>query len=141
MWDKSFRFSLFAGIYEALFWEEQESHGTNSIDWSIITAQLGHAETQPSVTLLQACLDTFLANQTSYTQILKKHLNSWNKTYLIVRACLYCFLTEKDYLQRNNVAYDESKLVGRYLRLSEDLIGGQNVALVHAVISKLVTTS
>ena len=66
---------------------------------------------------------------------------NWNKTFPIVKACLFTFLLEKDYLRSTQSDVESKEVVSKYIRLSEDLVGGQNVALVHAILSKVTGSS
>jgi transcription termination factor NusB len=149
VWDKPTRLSIFSAIYEILFWRSQGfelkqeiSIVRKDLSWSFIFENLKF-ESKPDINSLDLIIDSFYKSEGEYTILLSKYLNSWDKTYSIVKACLFTFLLELNSTKELNNSQDISgyyrEIITRYIRLSEDYIGGQNVGLVHAVLSKIIS--
>jgi len=137
VWDKNLRYCIFTAVYQKLFWEDESVE--YFLDWSFIIENIPNKDTRPEIDLLDELYEVFLENKANYTEQLQNHLKNWNRTFPDVRACLFTFLLEKDSLKKKSE--DVSDIVSKYVRLSEDLIGGKNVGLVHAIVSKLTNTT
>jgi transcription termination factor NusB len=135
VWDKPFRYSIFTAVYELLFWREEGVNDFN-IDWDFIFEN-AKFEVKPDIEDLNQVMYLFEQKEKSYTDILESYLANWDKTFSIIKACLFTFLLEKDDIGNSEPPVDSKDIVTKYIRLSEDLVGGQNVGLVHAVLSKI----
>ena len=83
-------------------------------------------------------LKDFFAKKDIYWKNIKKNLKDTKKTYMVVQACLYCYILEKEFIEKEILQRDSVKyLVGKYIKLSQNFIGDDNVSLVHAVLIKL----
>jgi hypothetical protein len=135
MWEKKYRFSLFVAIYQYLFWNNLSLD--YSIDWDkILNEVFGEEVDFDNVAPLQKDFDFFLSKKESFDEILVKHLKDSSKTYDMVKAVLYTFLTETEGGEKDVEALE--KIVGKYIRLTQEMVGGQSTALVHAVTSKVL---
>jgi transcription termination factor NusB len=137
MWSKSFRYTLFTGIYQHLFWKNEFGLDQLDVDWSVITAISQEVLTQNEQVQAIQIFDTYLENREVYESILKPLLNSWDKTFDIVKAALFTGVLELIDIQNEPQEILE-KSVGKYIHLTQDMIGGKNPALVHAVLSKVL---
>jgi transcription termination factor NusB len=151
VWDKPTRLSIFSAIYEVLFWREQnfennkiENEDLKDPNWGFIFENLKF-EVYPEEKKLDILMGLFYTHESLYTKTLSQYLINWDKTYSIVKACLFSFMleleTNKEIDFTQNTEERNRELITKYIRLSEDHIGGQNVGLVHAVLSKILSAS
>lgn len=63
------------------------------------------------------------------------YIDDWHKTLSSVRAVLYTWLIEAEFTQTSR-----SELVGKYIKLTQDLVAGGSTSLVHALLSKMTGT-
>jgi transcription termination factor NusB len=132
MWSKNFRKCLIGAVYQNLFWDSLNST-QYSPDWSILVDQNKNIEESIVEEDLSSMYDLFVTKKTFYIDTITKHVNKWDKTFDLIKACLIVFIIE------NEVNTDkEAKLVGHYIKFAQDFAGGENPALVHAVISKIL---
>ncbi|MEM1311979.1 MAG: hypothetical protein AAGF07_00770 [Patescibacteria group bacterium] len=138
MWDKLVRLSVFTAIYDKLFWEDYDALETRAVDWSFIFENLP-PESNLDASNLNSYIEYFDKKKEEYQEVLSKYLKNWDRTFLIIKACLYTYLIERDLVLDSEANKQEflKALVTRYIRLSENYVGGQNVGLVHAVMSKI----
>lgn len=139
MWEKSFRFSLFTLIYQDLFWRNlgvESYQPAEHIELVLSEVKLKEDEQPPKEEELLAFLDIFHARELSFETELKKYLSQYEKTYTAVRAILFTFLLEKESVME--AQEDPGDIVGKYIRLTQNMVGGENTGLVHAVLSKIV---
>lgn len=116
-----------------MFWENESNQYT--LNWDFIIENISKPEAKLEISSLREFYETFLVSESEYSVSLQKYLKNWNRTFPDVKACLYTFLLERDSLIKKSE--NVSDVVTKYVHLAEDLIGGKNVGLVHAVISKL----
>jgi transcription termination factor NusB len=135
VWEKPFRYLVFAAIYQLLFWREQGVENLK-LDWEMIQ-EVSKTEVKVDIIALEKIIEAFRANEIAYTNTLEQYLKTWSKTYPVVKACFFCFMLEHDSLIKQGENEIAKTIVSKYIRLGEDLIGGQNVSLIHAVLSKI----
>lgn len=135
MWEKKYRQAVFTGIYQILFWREQGI--PMDIDLEYIFEQIDSKNIVADTTELNFILDTFLQNESEYNIILEKYLKKQDQTFPVVLAILYTYMVEIQY--KLYIEPEKTKVISHYIRLTENLIGGQNVNLVHAILIKLST--
>lgn len=133
MWEKNYRQAVFTGIYQIIFWREQGI--SMDIDLEYILEQINSKNIVTNKTELNFALDIFLQNESEYNIILEKYLKKRDKTFLLVLAILYTYMVETQH--KIYTESEKTKIVSHYIRLTENLIGGQNVNLVHAILIKL----
>lgn len=132
MWSKNFRKCIIGAVYQNLFWESF-NNSEYKAEWSMLLAEHHKEDDHFDETDLQLVYDTFLSKKVSYIERITKYVNKWDKTFDLVKASLIVFLIEHD--QNTD---PENKLVGHYIKFAQDFAGGENPALVHAVISKVL---
>ncbi|MBC7472015.1 MAG: hypothetical protein H7196_01990 [candidate division SR1 bacterium] len=135
MWPKNFRKCVIASVYQNLFWDS--FNGSEYIpDWTVLINEIKNEDIEFTESDLIKVYNIYLSNKEIYIDQIIKHINKWDKTFDIIKACLIVFLLE------SNLNEDkEAKLVGHYIKFAQDFAGGENPALVHAVISKMIEES
>lgn len=139
MWDKLTRQAIFSAIYQIVFFQDQELDW--NIDWEYIlenSPKITEETDIPSFLSLTSYLDLFYEKRGLFESYLKIKLPNWESTFPLIKACLYTFLTEYSYITTNFNDFDKEALLGKYIKLSQETIGGQSVTLVHAVTSKII---
>ena len=132
MWSKNFRKCLIGAVYQNLFWESF-NNSDYSPDWSMIINENHNTDDTFTKENLIEVYNVFLSKKLSYIENIMKYVNKWDKTFDLIKACLIVFLVEDE------INTDpENKLVGHYIKFAQDFAGGENPALVHAVISKIL---
>ncbi len=135
MWKKKFRICLFYGIYQYIFWLniDQEKH----LDWDHIIAQAFGERNDLDQEAIKNEFTNFLENKKTFDQILTQNLKEPSKTYLTVKAVLYTFFLEVAFLEREDHISQGSNIVGKYIKLTQEIVGGESTGLVHAITSKV----
>lgn len=132
MWQKTFRFLVFNSIYNQIFLTREEGVlGSYSQDLHSLALSSLH---DPDVVIkseIEKRLNKFQEEGKENTDFLKKFLPKWDQTYPIVKAILFTFLLEKQEVE------DANQIIGKYIKLTQDMIGGENTSLVHAVLAKV----
>ena len=139
MWAKEFRFLVFVGLYSFLFWEEEFSREDFQKNDLEALKTMFYADSDFTEEEIKKALDFILkthANKSDYKKILLNYLNNWDKTYLLTQSILFTFLAEIGDIQKKEV--EKENIVGKYIRLTQEMVGGQSTALVHAVASKIL---
>jgi transcription termination factor NusB len=136
MWDKYFRLCLFMAVYQELFAEELGAD--LGLEWDFILETVENPQDRPSSKELAKSMASLRLKREQYELLLKKYLHSWERTYETVKAMLLTFLEELSKLREVEEKSELIELVGKYVRLTQDYIGGENTALVHAVASNIV---
>ena len=146
MWGKYFRLSLITAVYQEMFWRGIPSveldldvlHIVNTVeekrdpsDKNVEQEQKEIISTEDLSSELQKCL----ALEKEYVDVLKEYLADWAKTYDLVKAVLFVFMLEK--AEATEAGEDPSELVGKYIKITQDLVGGKSTGLVHAILSKM----
>ena len=134
MWTKSFRYLIFTSLYQVLFWREQgENNPEIDFESIVSTVQINDIIDFKSAEIV---LENYYKNEKELTEKLIEVLDDWDKTFIMIKACLYSFLLEKMDIQNSGDFDEVQKIISKYIRLSEELIGGKNVKLIHAVLIK-----
>ena len=132
MWSKNFRKCVIGAVYQNLFWCSFNGN-TYTPDWTMLMNEHKNSEDIFTVEDLDLAYQDFVSNKDTYITNITEYVSKWDKTFDLVKACLIVFLIEK-----NADPSPESKLVGHYIKFAQDFAGGENPALVHAVISKIL---
>ncbi len=138
MWTKSYRYCLVSSIYECIF---RDFDAAVYPDWSLIISCLENtdkAEDKPLFNDLDESYKTFTQNYQAYKATLQLYLQDWDRTHLLVQSILLEFVQESEMLTNQKLELQIPELVSKYIRLTDNLIGGQGVSLVHAVLTKLI---
>ncbi len=140
MWDKFFRAAMVNTVYQDIFWKNIEI--VNEIDTDFIVEQMKKNLSEKSLESFNVDtkqLDEKLveceANYTEHKKFLLKYLEGWYKTYDIVKAILFVFLIER--MDAESKGLDIGDVVGKYIKLTQDIVGGKSTSLVHAILSKI----
>ena len=88
--------------------------------------------------LVQAQLDSFVANYSDYKTLLEPYLTNWDRTFEIIKAILFCFMLELRNAKSSLNEQQITTLIGSYIQMTEDFSVPANVKLVHAILAKLV---
>jgi transcription termination factor NusB len=132
MWSKNFRKCIIGSVYQNLFWDSFNSNQYDP-DWTTLVDQNKNDEDIISQEDLSKVYSLFLGKKSLYIDQITKYINKWDKTFDLIKACLIVFLIENEINTD-----DDAKLVGHYIKFAQDYAGGENPALVHAVISKIL---
>ena len=136
LWTKAFRRSLISALYVDIFADSVEGLPKEP-NWTVIVSEFStDQETLRQVEVIEM-FEYYQAHRIEFLDLVKKYMNSWNKTYDLIKACLVALVIEIKYLQRTDRAVP-ANLVGKYIRLAQDFAGGDNPGLVHAVGSKIM---
>ena len=160
-WSKHLRLSVFVMIYQTIFNQPRTSRNSSSIqdlemdsqriDSLLISLSQEHPEyfgdnnlelTDEFWTdlrlLVQAQVDSFVANYGDYKTQLEPYLTNWDRTFEIIKAILFCFMLELRNAKSSLNEQQITTLIGSYIQLTEDFSVPANVKLVHAILAKLV---
>ena len=164
-WSKHLRLSVFVMIYQTIFNQPRTSRNSNSIQalemdnerinsllislWQEHPeyfdkngAELNDALNDEFWTdlrlLVQAQVDSFVANYSDYKTQLEPYLTNWDRTFEIIKAILFCFILELRNAKSSLNEQQITTLIGSYIQLTEDFSVPANVKLVHAILAKLV---
>jgi transcription termination factor NusB len=133
MWTKSFRKCLIGAIYQHLFWKSF-SEVEYTPNWEDLSKVVYKEDETISITDLESAFQTFLSKKEEYSLVLHKYITRWDKTFDIMKAALFCFMIE--YAERKAEA--DLHILGVYIKFAQDYAGGENPALIHAIISKMI---
>jgi transcription termination factor NusB len=133
MWTKSFRKCLIGAIYQHLFWKSF-SEVDYTPNWEDLTKVVYKEDEAISIVDLESAFQTFLTKKEEYSVVLHKYITRWDKTFDIMKAALFCFMIE--YAERKGE--DDLHILGVYIKFAQDYAGGENPALIHAIISKMI---
>jgi transcription termination factor NusB len=136
MWSKNFRKCLIGAIYQNLFWASFNETEYKP-EWESLMAENYNSEVDKfKAPDLQRAYKVFLANKADFTDNLKSFANQWERTFDLIQACLFAFETE--YFISELPSEEKNKMIGSYIKFAQDFAGGDNPALVHAVMSRVV---
>lgn len=136
MWTKVFRKALISVVYQDIFSISIEGLNKNDFDLDLVISEYSTQDTPILIDEIKEVLDFYNQDNNYYSEIVKKYLNKWDKTYDLIKATLVVFTLELLYAKEHNI-YIQGNLVGKYVRLAQDFVGGDNPGLVHAVASKI----
>lgn len=141
MWSKRNRMAICCTIYQSLFWRESgvnqdawifdaefldevlPGEKTDAVDGELVFAQYNNFLLLQN-TVLDAAIDPFMQES--------------KKTFDVVQAVLYTFVLERTLVSATEISETGGTMVGKYIKLTQDLIAGGNTGLVHAILSKMV---
>ncbi len=135
MWSNSTRKVLISAVYEYLFWEKLEVRNDFEVEWDSLFNEHNKDNESISIAELSALLDNFITNKDSYCTKIQKYINDWSKTYDLIKAVLITLVIELEIANPQ----EPEKLISKYIRISQNLVGGENPSLVHAVSSRIIT--
>jgi len=154
IWNQYIRTLLFFAIYNYLFLGDKSDNFV--VDWNFLEYHLKqefqdkesnkdlnnqeNKSNEESEFLLETSkLDEtfliYLQKKEVFEIELQEFLHNWEKTYNLVKALLFTCLLEIEI--SGNKAEEVLPNFTKYLRLSQDFIGSENVGLVHAVLMKI----
>jgi hypothetical protein len=135
MWNKVERFVLVTGLYDYLL--DPELYSNQDIDWQFLVENCLYSSQEISLESVINRYEVFLNNQDYYFEKIKKYLQNFQVTPQIVIAILLTFFIEVDEsLAINNDSLNENFL-GKYPRITQELIAGEYTSLVNAIIRKV----
>jgi transcription termination factor NusB len=138
MWSKRNRLTVCVQIFEDLYWQdipEKESHIAFSQE-ELEDLVPGEKIDVIDYKLVQKALKLWRKNGEEYYQkVFETYMDNWSKTLLSVRAVLYGWVLESEM-----TGVPKEELVGKYIKLTQDLVAGGNTGLVHALLSKVSGT-
>ena len=136
LWTKAFRRSFISAVYVDIFADSVEGLSKEP-EWSVIVSEFSTEEDTLKQVEVIEIFEYYQAHREESLALIRKYMNSWDKTYDLIKACLVCLVVEIKYLQRTDRPVP-ANLVGKYIRLAQDFAGGDNPGLVHAVGSKIM---
>lgn len=131
---------MFTAIYQKLF-RLSLTEGEPVFEWALVfdSLKLGDGLELPDISDLDFSFASVLEKEDKFKALLNKYLQDWGRTYDIVKAILLTYLQELAELKESNkIEVLAQDLVGSYVRLAQDYIGGENTSLVHAVASNIL---
>jgi hypothetical protein len=134
MWNKVERFVLVTGLYDYLL--EPELYSTIDIDWNFIVDNCLYKEELIDLERIKFRYSIFIDNKDLYLSKIKSYLQNLHITPQIVIAILATFFIELDEAIANNDVLKENFL-GKYPRITQELIAGEYTALINAVVRKV----
>jgi hypothetical protein len=139
MWTKEVRLAVCSSIYEDIFWNSvvAQDKTVTKIDEDFIEDVVKNL-TKEDVAVYESTIKTYKSNQKEYyLEVLKPYIEDWKKTFDIVQAILISFILEREYYTVHNETIADADYAGKYIKVTQDLVGGGNTGLVHAIISKI----
>ena len=136
MWSKRNRLTVCAKIFEELYWQDMEEDISHHDQFS--TSELeelvpGDEADLINTELVTAALENFRTKGEAYYQnVFHSFMDDWRKTLFTVKAVLYTWVLEYEATKE-----PRSELIGKYIKLTQDIVAGGNTSLVHAILSKL----
>jgi hypothetical protein len=127
-------------IYQVLFWREM---GIDTDSWifdPVLLDEVLPGEHSDAVDpeLVYAEYQRFLAiEKTELDPLIDPYMSEAKKTFDVVQAVLYTFMLEKSLVPSGEISQTGGTMVGKYIKLTQDLIAGGNTGLVHAILSKM----
>lgn len=135
MWSKRNRLTVCAQIFEDLYWEDLPEKGSHVHYSSEELDELVPGEKTDVIDrkLIKNVLKEFHSKGEAYYQaVFQEYMENWEKTLLPVRAVLYGWVIESEM-----TGVSREDLVGKYIKVTQDLVAGGNTGLVHALLSKV----
>ncbi|MGL4758438.1 MAG: hypothetical protein ACRCXZ_03830 [Patescibacteria group bacterium] len=137
MWNKIERFVLVIGIYEYLL---EPTHITESgINWDFIANNCLYKNEEYSLDSIQRRFSVFTQNLDYYNKKIDVYLENTSKTPHIVIATLIAFFMEVDETLAINDDLIKDNFLGKYPRLTQELIAGEYTSLVNAIVRKVAS--
>jgi hypothetical protein len=138
MWSKRNRLTVCVEIFEELYWKdipEKSSHEHFTIS-ELETLIPGDKEDKIETKLVKlALLDFKTKGEEYYQAVFAEYMDNWDKTLDTVRSVLYTWILESE-----ATGQPKEELVGKYIKLTQDIVAGGNTGLVHALLSKVSGT-
>lgn len=132
MWNKTERFVLAVGLYEYLL---EPSHiSNNEINWNFIQDNCFYTNEEIDIDKLNNRFITFIQNDNFYLNKVNRYLQNSTVTPQIVISILISFFIEIDETLANNDNKLEHNFLGKYPRLTQEVIAGEYTSLVNAIV-------
>lgn len=134
MWSKRNRLAICSVIYQHIFWESlvQEGLVEPNFDVDLLNEILSGEETDIiNDKVVKEAETYFMVHREEIWSKLAPYMDQWEKTFDIVKAVLYTYILESELFGVENVK------VGKYIKITQDLIAGGSTSLVHAILSKI----
>ena len=138
MWSKRNRLTVCVEIFEELYWRdvpEKSSHENFSISELEDLIPGDKADKIDSKLVHQALANFTTKGEAYYQEVFKEYMDNWEKTLDTVRSVLYTWIIESE-----TTGQPKEELVGKYIKLTQDIVAGGNTGLVHALLSKVSGT-
>jgi transcription termination factor NusB len=138
MWTNDLRNLTVTIFYQILFWDVDYSACQEKnwlIDLNISPEQIQNSNLDQQ--LISSIIRIFFENKDSYTSRLQTQLKDWSKTYNLIKAILFSYLVELEFCQKIQKTEENNQgdnYISQYIKITQTLVGGANVGLVHAVL-------
>lgn len=136
MWNKVERFVLVTAIYDQLMYNQMDMGTEIEIDWDFIANNCLYLSEDCDIEDIKDRCKLYLEDQDSYVSRVKEYLSNYDITPLIVIAILITFFLEVDESSSRDRTASISFL-GKYPRLTQELIAGEYTSLINAIIRKV----
>lgn len=136
MWNKIERFVLVTGLYDYLL--DPTYFNDSNINWDFIIDNCLYQKETVDKEKINFRYNIFLNNKVLYLDKIKTYLQNFDLTPQIVIAILITFFIEVD----EALASDEKlkgNFLGKYPRLTQELIAGEYTSLINAIVRKVST--
>ncbi len=137
MWNKTERFVLATGIYEYLL--EPTHISENAINWNFIVDNCLYKEEEIDYDKIELRFNIFINNQQFYLDKIQLYLQDLTITPHIVISILISFFIEIDEALAKSEEIIEGNFLGKYPRLTQEVIAGEYTSLVNAIVRKVAS--
>jgi hypothetical protein len=137
MWNKTERFVLATGIYEHML--EPTHISENLINWNFIVDNCLYSGEKIDESKVENRFNIYLQNQDLYLKKLNNYLQNLSITPQIVISILISFFIEIDEALAMSDEKIESNFLGKYPRLTQEVIAGEYTSLVNAIVRKVAS--
>lgn len=140
MWKKSERFTVVTAVYNALLLPEAlDASSTYKVDWEFIVENSIYQKDTIDEKRINSIFEIYKDNQAMYEDKAKAYLSSYKTTPHIVKALLISLFLELDeelaiYPGVEKLPYN---FLGKYPRMTQELIAGEYTALVNAIVRRI----
>jgi hypothetical protein len=137
MWNKTERFVLATGLYEYLL--EPTHISENAINWDFIVDNCLYQKDDIDLLKIEKRFKIFLQNEDLYINKIEQYLQNLTITPQIVISILISFFIEIDESLAKSDETIEGNFLGKYPRLTQEVIAGEYTSLVNAIVRKVAS--
>lgn len=136
MWSKSIRTVLVILIYNEIFLLDYPQLIEKQI--SAIAREYKLELSEQDTASINIYFDRYQNNKIELESIISSFITSWNKTFDLIKAMLFAAVIELQLSLNTDGQFEDPELlktiVSKYIHLSQDIVGGNNPGLIHAVL-------
>jgi transcription termination factor NusB len=136
MWNKVERFVLVTGIYNHLMYNQMKMDTEIEIDWDFIANNCLYLKENYDLDDVKNRFKNYFEHSDKFDSLVKEYLTNLDITPLIVIAILITFFLEIDESSKRDDT-TTINFLGKYPRLTQELIAGEYTSLINAIIRKV----